>query len=200
MLQRSVSFNSRGQLSRRHHLTPGLDLRMMGDGCEDDGSMTIPMGMSRDTSLSSLAELSGCMSVSNSMMDIVRDARQVRRLIREVSLDSQDSDLDLDMEAREVIKRSQGDIDLFCGEMSKLIENCDETDITGEERQEETTSLSSRSEESLVRDSSIPDFSLIQSKSCINRRLWKLTGFSEYESSNLSEASEHGSMVSLPTY
>ena len=35
------------------------------------------------------------------MMDIVRGARQVRRFIREISLDSQESDIDIDNDYKE---------------------------------------------------------------------------------------------------
>ena len=76
ILQRTVAYN---RLTFRHH-APGHDIRMRGDGCDDDisGHYGHVFGLSRDTSLSSLAEMSqGSVSVSNSMMDIVRDARSV---------------------------------------------------------------------------------------------------------------------------
>ena len=73
ILQRTVAYN---RLTFRRH-APGHDIRMRGDGCDEEVSGHV-FGMSRDTSLSSLAEMSqGSVSVSNSMMDIVRDARSV---------------------------------------------------------------------------------------------------------------------------
>ena len=49
------------------HFVPGHDIRMRGDGCDTD----ISLGLSRDTSLSSLAEASTC-SMSSGMLDIVK--------------------------------------------------------------------------------------------------------------------------------
>ena len=191
VLQRTVAF------SRLTHAGLGLDaLRMRGDGGEGLSHL------SRDTSLSSLAEISvsGGMSVSNSMMELVRDARQVRRLIREVSLDSQDSDIDLELR-----ETTGEELERFQQDMSKLIENCDERNSliseNGNNPGEECNNTDdvSGSERSLPRDSSIPDFNLIEKKTCINRRLWKLTGFSEYESLNFSENSDHDN-ASLVSY
>jgi len=181
ILQRTVAYN---RLTFRHFV-PGHDIRMRGDGCDTD----ISLGLSRDTSLSSLAEASGC-SMSSSMIDLVKDARQVRRLIREVSLDSQDSDLDVDLELKET---SGLDLDHFYDEMNKLIENCDDNYDLNEEVQnaELSSNVSQVSGPCLSRESSIPDFNLIQRKTGINRKLWKLTGFSEYESLNFSESSDH---------
>ena len=112
----------------------------------------------------------------------------MRRLIREVSLDSQDSDLEVDLGLRET---SRLDLDLFYDEMNKLIENCDDNYDLNEEVQnaELSSNVSQASGPSLSRESSIPDFNLIQRKTGINRKLWKLTGFSEYESLNFSETS-----------
>ena len=90
--------------------------------------------------------------------------------------------------------------------MSILIENCDEKKNSlisenGNNPGEECNNTDdvSGSERSLPRDSSIPDFNLIEKKTCINRRLWKLTGFSEYESLNFSENSDHDN-ASLVSY
>ena len=184
VLQRTVAF------SRLTHSLSGLGLdalRMRGDGGEGLSHL------SRDTSLSSLAEISasGGLSVSNSMMELVRDARQVRRLIREVSLDSQDSDLDLELR-----EATGAELGRFNQDMSKLIENCDDRNSPISENgnnpgEQCNNSDGSGSERNLTRDSSIPDFNLIEKKTCINRRLWKLTGFSEYESLNFSENSDH---------
>lgn len=180
IMQRTVAYN---RLTFRHFV-PGHDIRMRGDGCDTD----ISLGLSRDTSLSSLAEASTC-SMSSGMLDIVKDARRVRRLIREVSLDSQDSDLEVDLGLRET---SRLDLDLFYDEMNKLIENCDDNYDLNEEVQnaELSSNVSQASGPSLSRESSIPDFNLIQRKTGINRKLWKLTGFSEYESLNFSETSD----------
>ena len=122
----------------------------------------------------------------------------MRRLIREVSLDSQDSDLEVDLGLRET---SRLDLDLFYDEMNKLIENCDDNyDLNEEVQNAELSSyVSQASGPSLSRESSIPDFNLIQRKTGINRKLWKLTGFSEYESLNFSETSDqdNASMVRI---
>lgn len=122
----------------------------------------------------------------------------MRRLIREVSLDSQDSDLEVDLGLRET---SRLDLDLFYDEMNKLIENCDDNYDLNEEVQnaELSSNVSQASGPSLSRESSIPDFNLIQRKTGINRKLWKLTGFSEYESLNFSETSDqdNASMVRI---
>ena len=122
----------------------------------------------------------------------------MRRLIREVSLDSQDSDLEVDLGLRET---SRLDLDLFYDEMNKLIENCDDNYDLNEEVQnaELSSNVSQASGPSLSRESSIPDFNLIQRKTGINRKLWKLTGFSEYESINFSETSDqdNASMVRI---
>ena len=193
-LQRTMNYN---KLLRRHYQL-GLDPRMSGDGCEEDQSVSY--GMSRDASMSSLAEFSS-ISVSNSMMDIVRDARDVRRLIREVSLDSQDSDLDLELESREVSRRRSG-VGVFCDQMSKLIENCEASNNNEDDAVDNTGDNNNDVKDELVRDTSVPDFNLIQKKTCITRRLWKLTGFSEHESVNFSETSdaENGSMVKTSKY
>jgi len=188
ILQRTVAYN---RLTFRHYL-PGQDIRMRGDGCEEDSS--ISLGISRDTSVSSLADFSQ-MSASNSMMDIVKDARQVRRWIRQVSLDSQDSDLDIDLELRENSRAA--DLEQFCEEMNKMIDNCD--DVTDDKDHKErvdpgeecNSSIKDSSDRNISRENSIPDFKLIQRKTCINRRLWKLTGFSEHESLNFSETSDN---------
>ena len=122
----------------------------------------------------------------------------MRRLIREVSLDSQDSDLEVDLGLRET---SRLDLDLFYDEMNKVIENCDDNYDLNEEVQnaELSSNVSQASGPSLSRESSIPDFNLIQRKTGINRKLWKLTGFSEYESLNFSETSDqdNASMVRI---
>ena len=198
-VQRAVAFN---RLTFRHH-GPGRDLRMRGDGAEDEASLaSAGLGLSRDCSLSSLAEVSGAASLSSSMVDLVRGARQVRRLIREVSLDSQDSDLDLDLELRET---ARVDLGQFNEDMSRLIDNCEAgAGVEAEEgdgggandpgdvcSSNNVTSSTEAGDRSLARDSSVPDFSLIQRQTCVNRRLWKLTGFSEHESLNFSETSDH---------
>ena len=135
------------------------------------------------------------------MMDIVLGARQVRRFIREISLDSQESDIDIETEAdsrdyrdyREHNNNSQ-QLGYFCDNTNKSVEitgNTD-TDITGEEYRD------SDGEPRLKKESSVPDFKLIERKTGINRRLWKLTGFSDKESLNLSEVSDvdNASLVS----
>ena len=132
------------------------------------------------------------------MMDIVLGARQVRRFIREISLDSQESDIDIETEAdfrdyREHNNNSQ-QLGYVCDNTNKSVEitgNTD-TDITGEEYRD------SDGEPRLKKESSVPDFKLIERKTGINRRLWKLTGFSDKESVNLSEFSDadNASMVS----
>ena len=173
---------------------------MRGDGCEEDSNLSL--GMSRDTSLSSLADFSQ-LSTSNSMMEIVKDARQVRRWIRQVSLDSQDSDLDLDLELRE---NNRTDLEQFCEEMSKMIDNCDDVtdDKDNSERvdpgEECNSSIKDSSDKNISRENSIPDFKLIQRKTCINRRLWKLTGFSEHESLNFSETSDNDNASMVGEY
>ena len=137
-------------------------------------------------------------SVSSSMMDIVLGARQVRRFIREISLDSQESDIDIENETdlrdyREHNNNSQ-QLGYFCDNTNKSVEitgNSD-IDITGEDYRD------SDGEPRLKKESSVPDFKLIERKTGINRRLWKLTGFSDKESLNLSEISDadNASMVS----
>ena len=135
------------------------------------------------------------------MMDIVLGARQVRRFIREISLDSQESDIDIETEPeyrdyREHNNNSQH-LGYFCDNSSKLVVTPEhsgntDTDITGEDYRD------SDGEPRLKKESSVPDFKLIERKTGINRRLWKLTGFSDKESLNLSEFSDadNASMVS----
>ena len=191
VLQRTVATN---RLTFRNFV-PGHDLRMRGDGSEGESYI-----LSRDNSISSFADLSisRSNSVSSSMMDIVLGARQVRRFIREISLDSQESDIDIDTEAdfrdyREHNNNSQ-QLGYVCDNTKESVEitgNTD-TDITGEDYRD------SDGEPRLKKESSVPDFKLIERKTGINRRLWKLTGFSDKESLNLSEFSDadNASMVS----
>ena len=140
------------------------------------------------------------------MMDIVLGARQVRRFIREISLDSQESDIDIETETdyrdyrdnKEHNNNSQ-QLGYFCDKNNtskpvEITENAGntDTDTTGEEYRD------SDGEPGLKKESSVPDFKLIERKTGINRRLWKLTGFSDKESVNLSEFSDadNASMVS----
>ena len=120
------------------------------------------------------------------MMDIVRGARQVRRFIREISLDSQESDIDIDTDYRENNNNYSEQLGDICDNISKLMDNSDEinSDTTGEEYKD------SDDEPRLKKENSVPDFKLIEKKTGINRRLWKLTGFSDRESVNMSEFSD----------
>lgn len=130
------------------------DLRLRGDGC--DGSLAV---LSRDPSLSSLAEWS-C-SLTSSMRDIVAGAHQVRRLIRAVSLDSEDSDLDLELGTGRVAEQETSPPSTAPSQGGSLVSS---------------QSPNSGRSGSLPRDSSMPDFKLIQRKVCSNKRLWVLTG------------------------
>ena len=193
VLQRTVASN---RLTFRNFV-PGQDLRIRGDGCEGESYI-----LSRDTSLSSFAgksaqflssssyrlltDLSRSNSISSSMMDIVMGARQVRRFIREISLDSQESDIDIDNDYKENNNNYSQQLGDICDSINKIMDNSEEitSDITGEEYRD------SDDEPRLKKENSVPDFKLIERKTGINRRLWKLTGFSDRESVNMSEYSD----------
>ena len=144
----------------------------------------------------------GCLDALNEIANITDDLKG-----------KQDSDLDLDLELRET---ARVDLGQFNEDMSRLIDNCeagagDEAeDVNGDGANDpgdvcsssnNVTSGTEAGDRSLARDSSVPDFSLIQRQTCVNRRLWKLTGFSEHESLNFSETSDHdnASLVSRDT-
>jgi len=117
IIQRSVAFNT---LTHRIY-KPGLDLRMRGDGSEEtsvpvsnienrsndydaiksclpscgDMNCTEPTcylkyPLNRDWSIDSIGD-----SLGTSMLELVRNAKETRRLIRDISMDSEASDIEI---------------------------------------------------------------------------------------------------------
>jgi len=144
--------------------------------------------LGRDISVDSVADQSYSMNAS--MMDLVQNAKEARRLIREISFDSQASDLDIDLSLNNSIfgSRAEG-LNQFCNGINQLIDNCDFVpSFPGE-----TKLKSSRSSESgmselseifdasgEIRENSVPDFQRLQRSALNGKELWKLTGFTDF--------------------
>lgn len=234
ILQRTVASS---RLTYRYY-RPGFDLRMRGDGsdevidnvsskltsgifsptcgdpnCTDSQCFNL-VGLARDTSIDSVVDQS-C-SVSGSMLDLVQNAKDVRKLIREVSFDSESSDLELDLPYNLGVSTAEG-MDQLCDGLNLLVNNCD--CIEGEmaslpvesklmSSQSSMSGLSELGDEGhikqeglLKRESSIPDFRTLQKKARSNKRLWKLTGFSDADGSmDLSEHENASLEWDSPTY
>jgi len=150
----------------------------------------VPIG--KDLSLDSLADQS-C-SMNRSMLDLVMNAKETRRLIREISFDSQASDLDIDLSFSDTGGgvRSE-DFNQLCNGLNQLIGNCDYIPpFPGENRiKSSRSSESGMSElfdatEDMNGNDSVPDFQKLQKSALNSKELWKLTGFTD--SSDHSEA------------
>ncbi len=91
-------------------------------GCRDPHCLAAPSAVIHEESTDSIA------SVSGSMVDLVRGAREVRRLIREASLDSLASDLSLDLRssmAREDLGAStEHHLDSLQGRLREVRDDC----------------------------------------------------------------------------
>lgn len=149
-------------------------------------------------------------SISGSMVDLVQNAREVRRLIRETSFDSTASDFSLDFSLNENLGASTADgLEGLSRGLSRLMDNCETIDqdmsfippavmvtskstMSGLSQYSTTTTEGGEDEEgSLVREGSIPDLRDLQRTLRNNKGLWKLTNFS-----NLSDRSRQASIVS----
>lgn len=79
----------------------------------------------REDSVDSLAA-GGGLAVSGSMVDLVKGAREVRRLIREASFDSLASDFSLDLALNDQLGAStQRHLDKLAGEVSRIKDSCE---------------------------------------------------------------------------
>ena len=151
----------------------------------------------REDSLDSENELQSMTNgdVSGSMLDLVQNAREVRRLIRETSFDSTTSDLDLDFSLNENLGGSTAEgLDTIYSGINKIMLNCEnlEQDISFLPEQKLVVSKSSMSglsqyagteneedeESNLQRDGSVPDLRVLQRTLRSNKGVWKLTDFS----------------------
>jgi hypothetical protein len=143
--------------------------------------------LGRDLSIDSLADQSYAMNTS--MMDLVLNAKEARRLIREISFDSQASDLDIDISFADTCggAASEGFNQLYNG-LNQLIDNCDfVSNIPGDNKLKysrssesglsELSELFDPSEE--IRENSVPDFQKLQKSAFNSKELWKLTGFTD---------------------
>ena len=82
--------------------------------------------LDKEGSLVSESEAPSACSMSGSMLDLVQNAREVRRLIREASFDSTTSDLSLDLNSYDNLGAGTvEDFDTLCRGLNKLIDNCD---------------------------------------------------------------------------
>ena len=87
--------------------------------CSDPFCMDSVSRIDRDESVDSI------MSVSGSMMDLVKGAREVRRLIREASFDSLSTDFSLDIKWNEEVGAStEFNLNSLQTELSDLKDNC----------------------------------------------------------------------------
>ena len=163
-----------------------------------------PAHIPREDSMDSIAEPLSTLSISGSMRDMVTNARDVRRLIRAVSIDSQDSDysLDFDLESEVGASTAEGLHQLTEG-LSRLIDNCDSLEgemdsipgtslVSSKSSMSGLSSLAAGTEDdmSLRRENSIPDLRRLKRASRGQQRgLWKLTNFSSFsERESMSEA------------
>ena len=155
--------------------------------------------------MDSIVEPLSTLSVCGSMLDMVTNARDVRRLIRGMSIDSQDSDysLDLDMDSELGASTAEG-LDLLTTGVGSLLEKCNSIEgemeavppssmVTSRSSMSGLSSLAATEDgaSSLHRENSIPDLRQLRRASRQQRGIWKLTNFSsvsEVESSAVSEA------------
>jgi len=166
--------------------------------------------LERDDSMDSLS-VSQC-SISGSMMDMVQNAKEVRRLIRAASFDSTASDMSLEFSLNDNLGASTaGDLDRITNGLSKLIDNCGSIEDGIDSIPFESQLVSSKStatglsqfceddakECSLTREGSIPDLRALQKSLRFNKTPWKLTGFSSAnESDGLYNHSRQASVLS----
>jgi len=165
----------------------------------------------REDSLDSIAEPLSTLSVCGSMLDMVTNARDIRRLIRCASLDSQDSDFSLELEMDSELGASTAEgLNQITAGIEKLIDNCDSieggmeavpsgksTMVSSKSSMSGLASLAAapppeQGEATLQRENSIPDMRRLQRACRDKRALWKLTNFSMS-----SAMSDTGSMGSL---
>jgi len=132
--------------------------------------------------------------MNGSMLDLVMNAKETRRLIREISFDSQASDLDIDLSFGDTTGgcRSE-DFNQLCNGLNQLIDNCDFIPtFPGDKRiKSSRSSESGMSElfdvnEDMNGNDSVPDIQKIEKSALNSKELWKLTGFTD--SSDHSEA------------
>ena len=172
-----------------------------------------PVCLPREDSLDSIvsvAEPLSSLSISGSMLELVQDTRDVRRLIRAVSMDSQDSEYSLELDLQSELGESTAEgLDRITAGLSQLRENCDSmegemgalpaTDSSMVSSKSSMSGLSSLaagleddSSSSLRRENSIPDLRRLQRS---QRGIWKLTNFSTASAvSESSAVSEAGSL------
>ena len=181
-------------------------------GSPGPGDLDSELRVGREDSLDSdheLPSVSVC-SMSGSMLDLVENAREVRRLIREASFDSTGSDLSLDFSINENLGASTAEgLDTLAQGLNKLLDNCGniEDDISYIPPARIVSSKSSMSGLSqfsetgrtepdlpeLRREGSIPDLRALQRSLRSSKGLWKLTdfsGLSEYGSRQASVGSD----------
>ena len=150
----------------------------------------------REDSLDSIAEPLSTLSVCGSMLDLVTNARDIRRLIRCASMDSQDSDFSLELEMDSELGASTAeDLNQITAGIEKLIDNCDSieggmeavptghsTMVSSKSSMSGLSSLAAhppeQEEPTLQRENSIPDMRRLQRACRDKRALWKLTNFS----------------------
>jgi len=154
-----------------------------------------PPILTREDSVDSIAEPLSTLSVCGSMRDLVTNARDVRRLIRAVSINSQDSEYFIDLDLDEDVGASTAEnLDLLTSGVSTLVDNCDYIGEEMESFPKSSTMISSKSSMSglsflaestteeydkvLRRQNSIPDLRKLQRASRGQKSLWKLTNFS----------------------
>ena len=145
-------------------------------------------------------------SITGSMVDLVQNAREVRRLIRETSFDSTASDFSLDLSLNENLGASTADgLEGLCRGLSRLVDNCETIDqdmsfippavmVTSKSTMSGLSQYTTEGEDeegNLVREGSIPDLRDLQRTLRNNKGLWKLTNFS-----NMSDRSRQASIVS----
>jgi hypothetical protein len=114
---------------------------------------------------------------------LVQNAKQIRRLIREASFDSEASDLDLDI-----------DEDIGDG---TIVENKHADDSDSISLTSDYSFISSKSSTSDLSFTGAAlnaghGTSFLTNKLQCNKKLWKLTGFSDMENSTFSDCSEYG--------
>ena len=149
----------------------------------------------------------GC-SMTGSMVELVANAREVRRLIRETSFDSTASDFSLDLSLHENLGASTADgLEGLCRGLDRLVDNCETIDLdmaalppaaamvtsksTMSGLSQYTTEGEEEADSGLIREGSIPDLRDLQRTLRQNKGLWKLTNFS-----GLSDRSRQASIVS----
>lgn len=140
--------------------------------------------MSRDLSLDSMADQS--YSMNSSMLDLVLNAKEARRLIREISFDSQASDIDIDLSLSDTAGFCRSDsFNQLCNGLNQLVDNCDSLPpFPGDKKLKSSRSSESGMSELFdvtedINDNSVPDFQKIQKSALNSKELWKLTGFTD---------------------